>query len=266
MKKENNDDYFEKQKPSVLRSIGGLATFSTIIPLNIYTTIEEMAKMTWFWPVINAVVGILGAAIGYSLYHFLYLPPLLIATIVYGFFLIINGFNHLDGLMDLGDGAMVHGTPEKKIAIMRDPMTGVGGIATMFIVGTISIATLYTIISYNQFGLIIIAEMSAKIGLITCCVLSKSGSDGIGKYFVDYMNIPKYILGLAIAIIIAYLISPFMGVFGIIGGIFGGALAAFIARRHIKIANGDVLGASNELGRMFSLIAMLIPLMALIMA
>ena len=44
MKEENNDDYFEKQSPSTLRSIGGLLTFSTILPLNIYTSIEEMAK------------------------------------------------------------------------------------------------------------------------------------------------------------------------------------------------------------------------------
>lgn len=265
MKEENNDDYFEKQKPSILRSIGGLATFSTILPINIYTSIEEMAKMTWFWPIINCLVGILGAAIGYCLYTYFYLSPIVIATIIYGFFLIINGFNHLDGLMDLGDGVMVHGSPEKKIAVMKDPITGVGGIATMFIVGTISIAALYSIISYQQFGLIIIAEMSAKVGLLSTCILSKSGTTGIGKYFIDYMNTPKYILGLAIALIIAYLINPYIGIIGVIGGIFGGVLTSFIGRRHIKIANGDVLGASNELGRMFSLIAMLIPLMALIM-
>ena len=34
MKEQNNDDYFEKEKPSVLRSILGLLTFTTIIPLN----------------------------------------------------------------------------------------------------------------------------------------------------------------------------------------------------------------------------------------
>ena len=35
MKDQNNDDYFEKQSPSTLRSIGGLLTFSTILPLNV---------------------------------------------------------------------------------------------------------------------------------------------------------------------------------------------------------------------------------------
>ena len=48
-----------------------------------------------------------------------------------------------------------------------------------------------------------------------------------------------------------------IGIIGIIGGAFGGALTALIAKKHLKIANGDVLGTSNELGRLFSLIGML---------
>ena len=65
MKEKNNDDYFEKQMPSTLRSIGGLITFSTILPLNVYTTIEELARVTWIWPIINGIVGLLAAIIAY---------------------------------------------------------------------------------------------------------------------------------------------------------------------------------------------------------
>ena len=65
MKEQNNDDYFEKQSPSTLRSIGGLLTFSTILPLNIYTTIDEMAKLIWCWPVLNGLVGLLATSIAF---------------------------------------------------------------------------------------------------------------------------------------------------------------------------------------------------------
>ena len=268
MKEKNNDDYFEKQNPSTLRSIGGLLTFSTILPLNIYTTIDEMAKMTWFWPIINGIVGLLAAIIAFILARFIHFDALLIATIVYGFLLIINGFNHFDGLMDFGDGIMVHGSPEKKLSIMKDPMTGVGGISTGFIVGTITIAAYTSLISYayainlNFLLLIIVAEISAKIGLTTCCISSESSDEGIGKYFINYMNLKNYILGLIICFIISVALSLgpgiHIGLLGIIGGAFGGALSALIAKRHLKIANGDVLGASNELGRLFSLMAMLL--------
>ena len=268
MKEKNNDDYFEKQNPSTLRSIGGLLTFSTILPLNIYTTIDEMAKMTWFWPIINGIVGLLAAIIAFILARFIHFDALLIATIVYGFLLIINGFNHFDGLMDFGDGIMVHGSPEKKLSIMTDPMTGVGGISTGFIVGTITIAAYTSLISYayainlNFLLLIIVAEISAKIGLTTCCISSESSDEGIGKYFINYMNLKNYVLGLIICFIISVALSLgpgiHIGLLGIIGGAFGGALSALIAKRHLKIANGDVLGASNELGRLFSLMAMLL--------
>lgn len=268
MKEENNDDYFEKQNPSILRSIGGLMTFSTILPLNIYTSIEEMAKLTWFWPIINGIIGLMAALIAFILARFIHFDPLLIAAIVYGFLLIINGFNHFDGLMDFGDGIMVHGDPQKKLSIMKDPMTGVGGISTGFIVGTITIAALCSIINYayaidlDFILLIIIAEISAKIGLTTCCICSKASNEGIGKYFIEYMNLKNYVVGLIICFIIGTILSIkigfHIGIIGIIGGAFGGALTALIAKRHLEIANGDVLGTSNELGRLFSLIGMLI--------
>ncbi|MCQ2977563.1 MAG: adenosylcobinamide-GDP ribazoletransferase [archaeon] len=258
MLEKNNDDYFEKQKPSIIRSILGLATFTTIIPLNVFTSIEEMAKVTWFWPVINGVIGIFGALLAYILSTYLHLPILLIATIIYGFFILINGFNHVDGLMDLGDGMMVHGTPERKLKIMKDPISGVGGICTLFIVATTTIAAIYQIIDLNLYLLLIVTELSGKVGLLTCCISSKAGKEGIGKYFIESITPFKYILGLIVSIIIATLINPQLGIFGIIGGIFGGALAALFGKRHLKVANGDVLGSSNELGRLFSLIFIII--------
>ena len=267
MKEENNDDYFEKQKPSTLRSIGGLLTFSTILPLNIYTTIKKKKKMTWFWPVINGIIGLMAAIIAFILAKFIHFDALLIAAIIYGFLLIISGFNHFDGLMDFGDGIMVHGSPEKKLSIMKDPMTGVGGISTGFIVGTITIAAYASLINYayaislNFLLLIIVAEISAKIGLTTCCISSQSSDEGIGRYFIEYMNLKNYVIGLIICFVISVALSLgtgiHIGLLGIIGGAFGGALTALIAKKHLKIANGDVLGTSNELGRLFSLIAML---------
>ena len=268
MKEKNNDDYFEKQKPSTLRSIGGLITFSTILPLNVYTTIEELARVTWIWPIINGIVGLLAAIIAYIFTAFFHFDALLTATIVYGFLLLINGFNHFDGLMDFGDGVMVHGDPQKKLSIMKDPMTGVGGISTGFIVGTITIAAFCSLINYanavniNLILLIIVAEIAAKIGLTTCCICSSPSTEGIGKFFIENMNLTNYLTGLIICWIIAAALSIttafHIGIIGIIGGAFGGALTALIAKKHLKIANGDVLGTSNELGRLFSLIGMLI--------
>lgn len=259
-KDKKKDDYIRQERPSMFRSIGGLITFSTILPLKIYTAIEEMAKMTWFWPLIGAFVGAIGLIISYFLLKILFIPSLVVAAIIYSFFLIFNGFHHVDGLIDIGDAIMVHGTPEKKIAVMKDSIIGTGGLATFFVVAIITVTTLNSILAIGVISSILICEMSAKIGLISCCISSKSGSEGTGKYFIESMTIPKFTIALILVIAISYFLANFVGVFGVLGGTFGGALIAYIGKKNFKIATGDVLGASNEIGRMFSLLAMLIAL------
>ena len=261
-KDKEKDDYFASEKSSPLRSIGGLITFSTILPLNIYTNIEEMAKMTWFWPVVGALVGLIGLLIGYFL-NILHFPSFVISAIIYSFFIWFNGFHHLDGLIDTGDALMVHGSPEKKIGVMRDSMIGTGGIGLFFIVAIISIALLNSLIFVGAVATILVCEMSAKVGLVSCCVTSKPGIDGTGKHFIKSMTIPKFIATLIITGAIAYFFASFVGILGVLGGVFGGALIALIGKNNFKIATGDVLGASNEIGRLFSLLFMLIALIIL---
>ncbi|MBZ9571057.1 adenosylcobinamide-GDP ribazoletransferase [Methanobrevibacter sp. TMH8] len=256
-KNKEKDDYFNNEKSSPLRSIGGLITFSTILPLNIYTNIEEMAKMTWFWPVVSAFVGLIALFIGFIL-NILNFPFFVTSAIIYSFFIWFNGFHHLDGLMDVGDALMVHGSPEKKIKVMRDSMIGTGGIALFFIVAIISVALLDSLILAGSLAAILICEMSAKVGLVSCCITSKSGPNGTGKYFIESMTITKFVVALIIAIIIAYFFASFIGIFGVLGGVFGGSLMALIGKNNFEIATGDVLGASNEIGRLFSLLFMLI--------
>jgi len=259
-KDKKKDDYFKREKSSMVRSIGGLITFSTILPLNMYTTIEEMAKMTWFWPMIGAFAGVIGLAISYFLLEIVSIPSLVVAAIIYSFFLIFNGFHHLDGLIDIGDAIMVHGPPEKKIAIMRDSLIGTGGLAIFFIVGIITVTSLNSILAIGIISSILICEMSAKMGLLSCCISSKSGLDGTGKYFIESMTLLKFTVAFSLVIAISYLLANFIGIFGVLGGVFGGSLIAYIGKKNFKIATGDVLGASNEVGRMFSLLAMMIAL------
>ena len=257
MSLEKRDDYFEPKKGSFY-SIMGLVTFSTILPIKIYTTIEDMAKMTWFWPFINAFIGLFGVIFTYILYNMLNLPVFLVASLLYGFFIIINGCHHLDGLLDLSDAIMFQGSAEDKLKIMRDPITGTGAITSLFIVGISTIACYYTIINENLLWLILISEMSAKIGLLTCCISSKSGPEGLGKPFIEYLTLPQYIISIIICLIISFILSPTHGIYGVIGGILGGGIISLIVKKQMKTANGDALGASNEIGRLFSLLLIII--------
>ncbi|MDR0912966.1 MAG: adenosylcobinamide-GDP ribazoletransferase [Methanobrevibacter sp.] len=270
MEEKFEDNKFKEEK-SYFKSFLGLLSFSTIIPINVHTTINDMAKLTWLWPIISIFTGIIGVIIAYLTTNILNFNPILTAAIVYGFLIWINGFNHLDGLMDFGDAIMAHGTPEKKIAIMKDLNVGTGAIALFFIISMITVFSIYNILSNpiinHSFGIIftiIIGEMGGKIGLLTTCLSSKSANDGLGKPFIENINPIKYLLSLIIPLIVSVTItyifgfSIYLAIFGILGGILAGGLVSYTAKKHFKIANGDVLGASNEIGRMFSFIFILI--------
>ena len=255
-----DDSYFEDEEFSPIKSLLGLLTFSTILPIRVYTSIECMTKLTWAWPFIHVLIGILAAICGYVSLEILHLNSFFTATIVYAFLMIITGYNHLDGVMDMADGVMVHGEPEKKIMVMKDSSVGAGGMATLFIVASMTIAGLYNILDYHFVIGIIICEMTAKTSLLTTALLSKPLTPGIGSYFIKETNPANYFASTVIIAMIAYLIGGWVGICGVLGAIVSGIIIATIARRNFVLANGDVLGMSNEVGRLFSLLFMAVAL------
>lgn len=255
-----NDDYFEDEEFSPIRSLLGLLTFSTILPINVFTSIEYMTKLTWCWPFLHIFIGILAAICGYVSLEFLHLNSFFTATIVYAFLMLITGYNHLDGVMDMADGVMVHGKPEKKIRVMKDSSVGAGGVATLFLVSSLTIAGLYNILDYHFIYGIIICEMASKTSLLTTALLSRPLTPGIGSYFINETNLANYFASTIIIGVVAGLLGGTAGIFGVAGAVVGGIVIAIIARRNFILANGDVLGMSNEVGRLFSLLFMAVAL------
>jgi len=102
-----------RSSKSSVKGFLGLVSFSTKLPLNIHTTIEEMARFTWLWPIIGGFIGILVGLLGYVTMDLITIPQLVAAAIIYSFAIWFTGFHHLDGLVDFGDAVMAHGDPEK---------------------------------------------------------------------------------------------------------------------------------------------------------
>lgn len=248
---------------SKLRGIAGLISFSTILPINIHTSIEEMATFTWFWPIIGGLIGIFVGAVGFISLNLLHIPQLISSALIYSFAIWFTGFHHLDGLMDMGDGLMVHGNHEKKIEVMRDMTVGTGGISLFFIVAILTFAAINAIPQSLIFLMLLISEISAKMSLLSCATFSKPFPNGTGRFFIESMSIPLLILSLILTFIIGFLAINIVGILGIVGGLIGGYIVSLVAKKHFKYATGDILGASNEIGRVISLIVMTISLLYL---
>ena len=239
-----------------IRGFFGLISFSTILPLNIHTTIDEMAWFTWLWPMIGAMIGLVVGCFGFAAMDLIHLSPFIAAALIYSFSIWFTGFHHLDGLIDFGDGMMVHGTPEKKIEVMRDKRIGTGGIAYLLMVGLITFAAIGSAPAALIFYILIISEMAAKMGIVGCAALSRPYPNGTGRSFIDSMNKSRLVLAVFLTSAVGFLIFNITGIVGILTGMTAGFIVAIIARKNFKYATGDVLGTSNEVARMLAILIM----------
>ena len=234
----------------------GLISFSTILPLNIHTTIEEMALFTWIWPIIGGLIGIIVGTFGFLIVDLFHLPILIAAALIYSFSIWFTGFHHLDGLIDFGDGMMAHGSPEKKIAVMRDKRIGTGGIAYLLMVGLITFAAIGSTPLILIFYVLVISEIAAKMGIVTCATFSKAFPDGTGRPFIESMNKKKLLISFIISLALGFLIFNTIGIIGVTMGLLSGVIIAFVSKKSFIWATGDILGTSNEIARMLAMVTM----------
>ncbi len=230
--------------------------FLTTIPVGISMEgIEKLMKQIYLFPVIGVVLGIILAAIG--LVSSVVFPPILTSLIVIISIYYLTGFNHIDGLADFGDGIASHGTREEKIKAMRDTAVGTGGLIFCITAILGIFASLISIQEINVLLLpysLIIAETSAKQSMVTVAAFGRRLHEGFGAMTVDNTKKSDFIIGMFFTGIVSYY---FLGVFGVeafIASQLAGLLVLHTANRHFGGVSGDVVGASNEVGRLAALL------------
>ncbi len=257
---ENLEDNKESKtivRPS-LNGLLGIISFSTRIPINRMVTIEEMASSVVIWPYVGLLIGAFGAVLAYVSHYLLGLNTMLTAVLVYGFIIWFTGFNHVDGVMDMGDGLMVHGDSEKRLAVMRDSVVGTGGIATFFVVASLTLAALASIPSTLFIQTVLLMEFCSKFSMITSMVIGKDDTRGIGRLIKSGINTKILLILVIINSLIGYLILGLPGVCAIIMAVCTGLYLAHVADNNFGCVTGDIMGASNEIARTVSLIVLLI--------
>jgi adenosylcobinamide-GDP ribazoletransferase len=244
----------------MLKEIKNLFSFLTTIPVSMdKDMLTDAAKGMFLFPLIGAFIGLLAGLFGWVTSQFL--PSLVVGALVLGFLLLITGLHHTDGLLDFGDGVMAHGSPERKIEIMHDQLTGAGGLSLgimTFLITALSIAELNTGIIIQ--GLVVV-EVSAKLSMVIGAWAGKAVHKGMSSSFLEAMHGKKgtarLIVALALSLGIALPLLWLAGAVTVLAAIIASLIMVGISHRHFKGVTGDVLGATNELTRMVSLITLL---------
>ena len=236
----------------MFKELSSVFSFLTIIPMR-SSNLETVAKHMYVFPIIGIAIGLVVGSIGFGLS--LFLDPLLVAFLVVGLFAIITGMHHSDGLADFADGLMTKGSKEKKISAMKDVSTGSAGIFSLvfYVVGMILVLSLMN--GYALFQAIFLSEILAKFSMVLQASLGRSAAAGSNSPFIMIMKDKKR---LAIACIIT--LVPIVLIGGTIGLIACGIsiivtlFVLVISNRSFGGITGDVLGATNEIIRISSLI------------
>ena len=236
----------------MLKEISSVFSFLTIIPSN-NTNLETVARYMHVFPIIGIAIGLLIGSIGFGLSFFL--DPLIVALLVVGSIAVITGIHHTDGLADFADGLMTRGTKEKKCKAMKDLSTGSAGIfsVVLYVVGAIIALSLTT--GYELFQAILLSEILAKFSMVLMASIGTSAAIGSNSPFMQIMKDKRK---LAIASVIT--IIPLVVIGGTVGLILFGASIGVtlfligLSTRSFGGITGDVLGATNELTRLSSLL------------
>lgn len=236
----------------MFRVFSSVFSFLTIIPSN-NGNLETIAKHMYLFPIVGIAIGLIVGGIGTGLS--LFLDPLIVGLLVTLSLVIITGLHHTDGLGDFADGLMAKGTKEKKLAAMKDIATGSGGIVAivLYLMGLLVAISLLK--GNDLFVSILLSEIVAKFSMVLMASIGQSAAIGSNSPFMESMKDRKKLLLAGIITLI-----PVLAIGGIEGAYIFGAVVGItlflvaLSQRCFGGITGDILGATNEITRLSSLL------------
>jgi adenosylcobinamide-GDP ribazoletransferase len=242
-----------------LKPVQSVLAFLTILPAGKQQShdIHYIAKNMYLFPVAGAIIGAIvgGMALGISVF----LPPMLVGLLVMGALVIITGVHHTDALADFADGLMAKGDKEKKHKAMLDPAVGSAGVAALVMYFAGMIIVFYTGFSglTTILASIITAEVIAKYTMVLLANRGLSAWEGFSSPFTAAMkDRRKIVAASAIMVAIVFFATSYAGLVALAISLAIAGLLKHVSGKSFGGISGDVLGASNEITRLASLIVL----------
>lgn len=241
-----------------LRPVQSVLAFLTILPGGKQShDIHYVARNMYLFPVAGLVIGGLVGAMAVGISPFLH--PLLVGLLVTGVLVIITGVHHTDALADFADGLMAKGGKEVKRKAMLDPAIGSAGVAAlvMYFAGMIIVFHIGFASGLVILTGVITAEVIAKYGMVLLANRSLPAWEGFSSPFTAAMkDRRKMAAATGIMLAIVWLASSYPGLIALGVSLAITGLMKYVSGKSFGGISGDVLGASNEMTRLSSLIVL----------
>lgn len=201
-------------------------------------------RILWAFPFVGLVLG--GILVGSQWLLVPAVGPRLAALAGVVLLAILSGGLHLDGLADTSDGVFCAKSRDERLAVLRDPRTGVFGAVSLVVVilakweGMASVAPGSRAIAWL---LLPIAGRCAQV--VACGALPSARPDGLGAPVIAQSGLAQILYGTGM-LGLAALVAGRHGLLGAGAALLGAAVLGGVCVRRLGGATGDVLGATNE--------------------
>ncbi len=261
---------------NAIKTFRELLAFLTVIPLGkTEDFVSTSARAMFLFPLIGALIGLLGA--GYFLgaaavalylvegfkflFHFpiWWWPRILPSAMTLAFLLVLTGFQHFDGLVDLGNAIGLKRVEDRREIAHRWVVTYKG--ALLAIIVEFSAVAGLILLNWNIAArAIILGEVAAKLAMVTIVWLGKPAHQGLGARFIENAKKRINIFAYVISFLIGFALLGVAGLLIVSAAILFGLFMEQIGKRVFGGVSGDMIGATNEAARALCLILVAIVL------
>src|SRR4030067_753988 len=216
-------------KSNAIKTFRDLLAFLTIIPMGSGEDfVATSAEYMFLFPLMGGLIGLFAA--GYFLLSGFIISGLLgfinlliqvpaefllrfaLAIMTLAFLLVLTGLQHFDGLVDLGNAIGLHRLEERREAAHAWIVTYKGAFLAIF-VEFLAFLGLFFINAELAFRVIIVAEIAAKLAMVTIMAAGQPTSKGLGARFMVKAKRKRNVIAYAIAFVIAV---PLLGWAGLL--------------------------------------------------
>jgi adenosylcobinamide-GDP ribazoletransferase len=262
-------------KSKAIKTFRDLLSFLTIIPLGeTEDFVETSARNIFLFPVIGAVIGLFAAAYFFGVYWVVlnllnvanfvislpnsFLQSFIPAVTTLAFLLVITGFQHFDGLVDLGNAIGLRRIEDRREIAHRWIVTYRGALLAIAIELSAILGLFFVNVGFAIRALLV-AEVSAKVAMTTIVWIGHASHEGLGARFIRNAKRKLNLVGYAIAFLIGIVLLGLAGLVIVFAAILCGLLMMKVANSTFGGVSGDMIGATNETARALSLV--MVPLL-----
>jgi adenosylcobinamide-GDP ribazoletransferase len=255
---------------NAIKTFRDLLSFLTIIPLaKTDEFVFTSARNIWLFPLVGGLIGLVGAAYfvatGFVLTFLLglvnslvgipvgFLVSVIAPAMTLAFLLVFTGFQHFDGLVDLGNAIGIKKVEDRREIAHRWVVTGKGAFLAIFV--EFAAATgLFLLDGKVAILTLILAEVLGKLAMVTIVWRGKPSHQGLGARFIGdakrKLNYAAYLT----AFIFGFVLLGFAGLLLVCITVLFGLFMENVGNRVFGGVSGDMIGATNEGARSLTLV------------